>query len=180
MAAHMDVVPPYDLSLWKVDPFSGEIINNKMYGRGTADTKGSLAAMMAATAAVAALDLDLEGDLKLVAWSGDEYNPPDAKYFNGMSYLALNDLIKGDAAVFGEPYDLKITYLSKGRIWFEFEIEGVASHSATGAGVNAILKAIELIEGIYQINVGEHPVTGKDSSEDERNATVKGVKTNFP
>jgi succinyl-diaminopimelate desuccinylase len=146
-----------------VDPFSAKIIDNRMYGRGTADTKGSLAAMMAATAAVSEADIDLQGDLKLVAWAGDEYKPPDAKYFDGMSYLAMNDLIKGDIAIFGEPYDLKITYISRGRIWFEFEVGGVASHSASGAGINAILNAMKLIESIYQIKLGEHPVTGKDT-----------------
>lgn len=163
LAAHTDVVPPYDLSLWKVEPFSGEVIDSEIYGRGTADTKGSLAAMISAAKAVADADLELDGDLIVVAWAGDEYTPEDAEYFDGMSYLALNDLIKGDMAIFGEPYDLHVTYTSRGRIWLNFEIGGEASHSATGRGINAILKSIKMIESIYQLQLGEHPVTGKDT-----------------
>jgi len=58
---------------------------------------------------------------------------------------------------------LHVTYMSRGRIWLEFEIGGEASHSATGRGINAILKSIKLIESIYQLRLGEHPVTGKDT-----------------
>ena len=163
LAAHTDVVPPYGLSSWKVEPFAGKVIDGKVYGRGAADTKGSLAAMISAARSVVSADLELEGNLVVVAWTGDEYTPKDAKYFDGMSYLALNDLIKGDMAIFGEPYDLHVTYMSRGRIWLEFEIGGEASHSATGRGINAILKSIKLIESIYQLRLGEHPVTGKDT-----------------
>lgn len=163
LAAHTDVVPPYDLSLWKVEPFAGKVVDGEIYGRGAADTKGSLAAMISAARSVVSADLELEGNLIVVAWAGDEYTPKDAKYFDGMSYLAMNDLIKGDMAVFGEPYDLRVTYTSRGRIWIDFEIGGEASHSATGRGINAILKSIKLIESICQLQLGEHPVTGKDT-----------------
>ncbi|MDH4138213.1 MAG: M20 family metallopeptidase [Anaerolineae bacterium] len=163
LAAHTDVVPAKDLSLWELDPFAAEIIDGTIYGRGTADTKGSLAAMMAAVKAVIKSGVQLKGCVKLVAWAGDEWQPPDAKWFNGLSYLAAYGLLKGDAVVLGEPYDLKVCYTSRGRIWFDFEVGGEATHSATGKGVNAILKAIKLIQGIYQIKVGEHPVLGKDT-----------------
>ena len=163
LTAHTDVVPPYDLSLWKVEPFAGKIIDGQIYGRGTADTKGSLAAMISAARSLVNADLELEGNLMVVAWAGDEYTPKDAKYFDGMSYLAMNDLVKGQMAVFGEPYDLRVTYISRGRIWIDFEVGGEASHSATGRGINAILKSIKLIESVYQLQLGEHPVTGKDT-----------------
>jgi acetylornithine deacetylase/succinyl-diaminopimelate desuccinylase family protein len=163
LAAHTDVVPPYDLSKWQVDPFAAEVVNGEIIARGTADTKGSLAAMMAAVEAIAASGVKLKGDLVLLAWAGDEATPLGARYFNGIAYLADNDRLKGDAMILGEPYDLKIVYLSRGRVWFEIEIGGEATHSATGKGINAIRKAMNLIEDIYTIKVGEHPVLGKDS-----------------
>jgi acetylornithine deacetylase/succinyl-diaminopimelate desuccinylase family protein len=163
LAAHVDVVPPYDLTKWEVDPFVAEVKEGKIVGRGTADTKSSLAAMMSAVGAIAASGVKLKGDLILLAWAGDEWSPPDGKYFNGISYLAFNDRLKGDAVILGEPYDLKVVYISRGRIWFEIEIGGEATHSATGKGINAIRKAFNLIEDIYTIKVGEHPVLGKDS-----------------
>jgi acetylornithine deacetylase/succinyl-diaminopimelate desuccinylase-like protein len=161
--AHMDVVPPYDLSQWKLDPFAGEIIDGTIYGRGTADTKGSLAAMMGAARAIALSGAKLRKGLSMLAWAGDEWSPPDAQWFNGESYMAAHGFLKPAPYVCGEPYDLKICYISRGRIWFEFKVGGEATHSATGKGVNAILEAIKLIQGVYQIGVGHHPVLGADT-----------------
>lgn len=47
-AGHVDVVPPGDNAAWKVDPFSGDIIDNELWGRGAVDMKGALAAYLAA------------------------------------------------------------------------------------------------------------------------------------
>jgi succinyl-diaminopimelate desuccinylase len=161
--AHMDVVPPYDLSQWKLDPFAGEIVDRTIYGRGTADTKGSLAAMMAAARAIALSGAKFRKGLAVLAWAGDEWSPPDAQWFNGESYMATHGFLKPSPYVCGEPYDLKICYISRGRIWFEFKVGGEATHSATGKGINAILEAIKLIQGVYQIGVGQHPVLGADT-----------------
>ena len=49
-AGHTDVVPPGDTSAWTVDPFSGEVRDGKLYGRGAADMKGGIAAFVAAAA----------------------------------------------------------------------------------------------------------------------------------
>jgi len=149
MDTHFDIVPPYNLDKWDYDPFSANIVNNKIFGVGTTDAKGSLAAMMAATKALAESDLNLAGNLLLVAWVDDEWVPEDSAWFNGESYLGKNKLITADMAIFGEPYDLKVLYMSKGRIWFDFDVEGVACHSAEESGVNAILGAVELISAIY-------------------------------
>jgi len=122
LMAHTDVVPSGDPSLWRYPPYSAEVVGNTIYGRGAADTKGSLAAMMSAVRAVVRADVRLAGEVELVAWAGDEYKPPDTKYYDGTSFLALNDIIKGDMAILGEPYDLKITYMCNGRIWLDFEV----------------------------------------------------------
>lgn len=59
-----------------------------VYGRGAADTKGSLAAMMTGLFGVARSGLRLSGAVRLVAWAGDEWHPAGSPYFNGLSYLA--------------------------------------------------------------------------------------------
>jgi acetylornithine deacetylase/succinyl-diaminopimelate desuccinylase family protein len=163
MDTHFDTVPPYNLDKWKYDPFSAKVVDGTIFGRGTTDAKGCLAAMMAATKALAEFDHDLKGNLLLVAWADDEWRPKDSLWFNGESYLAKNKLITADMAIFGEPYDLKIIYMSKGRIWFEFNVEGVACHSAVESGVNAIVKALKLVEAIYSLKFGIHPIAGKDT-----------------
>lgn len=165
MRAHTDVVPPYNLSLWKTDPFVPTEADGAIYGRGTADAKGSLAAMMAATRAVAASGVRLRGNLVLVAWVGDEFKPPDSRYFDGISYLAMNDLIKGEMFIAGEPYDLHICPVTRGRIWFSIHVGGESTHGANYPvkGINAILQAYKLIQEIFQLPLGEHPLTGRDS-----------------
>lgn len=65
--AHTDVVPAYNRDLWKTDPFVATEIDGMLYGRGAADAKGSLAAMMAATRAIKESGLRLGGNLLLVA-----------------------------------------------------------------------------------------------------------------
>ena len=49
---HTDVVTPGDLSAWRYEPFGAEIMDRRMFGRGTNDTKGNLAAMLIAMAAL--------------------------------------------------------------------------------------------------------------------------------
>jgi acetylornithine deacetylase/succinyl-diaminopimelate desuccinylase-like protein len=149
LMAHTDVVPSGDRSLWRYPPFSAEVVGNTIYGRGAADTKGSLAAMMSAVKAVVNAEVRLAGDVELVAWAGDEYKPPDTKYYDGTSFLALNDIIKGDMAILGEPYDLKITYMCNGRIWIDFEVTGETAHPGTGRGINAIRESMKLVDAIY-------------------------------
>ena len=45
---HMDTVPAGDLKKWKYDPFEGKVVNGKLYGRGSSDMKGGLAAVLIA------------------------------------------------------------------------------------------------------------------------------------
>ena len=61
---HMDTVPVPDPSKWDHDPFGAEIVDGKMYGRGTSDMKGALSAMLAAAAYYAEdLNYDFPGDI---------------------------------------------------------------------------------------------------------------------
>ena len=58
---HTDVVTPGDISAWHYDPFGAEIVKRRMYGRGTNDTKGNLAAMLIAMAALKRSGINLAG-----------------------------------------------------------------------------------------------------------------------
>ena len=72
LEARIDTVPPGNVDLWKDDPFGGEIVGDRIYGRGACDSKGSLASMMLAAGAMAKSGIELDGDLILVA-------PPSAE-----------------------------------------------------------------------------------------------------
>ncbi|MEL6421954.1 MAG: succinyl-diaminopimelate desuccinylase [Pseudomonadota bacterium] len=72
LAGHTDVVPPGDVAAWTYPPFSAEVIDGVMYGRGTADMKGSVAAFLAAAERVVArYEGALPGSLSLLI-TGDE------------------------------------------------------------------------------------------------------------
>lgn len=163
LTAHTDVVPPADPAQWRHPPFAAVVEDGLLYGRGAADTKASLGAMMAALRAVVRSKLPLAGKVVLAAWAGDEWRPPEARWFNGLAYLAEAGRLRADAGIFGEPYDLRICCASRGRVWFRVEVGGESTHSATGKGINAILNGVKVIDAVYGIGVGEHPVLGRDT-----------------
>lgn len=74
IAGHTDVVPPGDMAGWSRDPFSGEIIDGVLHGRGASDMKGGLAAMTAAAIRFARDNPDFRGSIALLV-TGDEEGP---------------------------------------------------------------------------------------------------------
>jgi succinyl-diaminopimelate desuccinylase len=92
---HVDVVPPGDLARWDLDPFAGEIVDGRLYGRGAADMKSGVAAFVAAVAREVeangaphgAISLLITGDeerdsvngtVKLLAWAAEQGERFDA------------------------------------------------------------------------------------------------------
>lgn len=73
-AGHTDVVPPGDPVAWRHDPFGGEIADGMLYGRGAADMKGGVAAMLAAALAVVRDGPPARGSI-VVLLTGDEEGP---------------------------------------------------------------------------------------------------------
>lgn len=162
-SAHTDVVPAYNLHLWHYEPFAATTVDGVVFGRGTADCKGSLAAMVAALRAVRLARPTLARSLALLAWAGDEWHPPDARWFNGETYMAMNGHLRPAPYVGGEPYDLTICCASRGRVWVRLAVAGESTHAASGAGVNAIVGAADIIKAVYDLPRERHPVLGLDS-----------------
>ncbi|MCA8908252.1 MAG: succinyl-diaminopimelate desuccinylase [Rhodospirillaceae bacterium] len=98
-AGHTDVVPPGDPAAWRFDPFSGELADGAVWGRGAADMKGSIASFLAAVAQVDAADGPPSLSLLI---TGDE----EADAINGttkvLGWMAENGHLP-DAALVGEP-----------------------------------------------------------------------------
>jgi succinyl-diaminopimelate desuccinylase len=100
-AGHTDVVPAGDDSAWTLPPFSGEIRNGEMYGRGAVDMKGGIACFVAALARHVEKHGSPKGSVSLLV-TGDEEGPA----VNGTVKLldwAASRGEKWDAAIVGEP-----------------------------------------------------------------------------
>lgn len=114
------------------DPLEPEVRDGKMFGRGTFDMKGGVAAMM--VAAVRATERPLRGDV-IVACVADEEH-------GSFGTEEVLESFTADAAIVTEPSHLEVTLAHKGFVWFDVEVEGRAAHgSRPGLGVDAIAKA---------------------------------------
>ncbi|GGK18437.1 succinyl-diaminopimelate desuccinylase [Salinarimonas ramus] len=101
LAGHTDVVPPGDEGRWTHPPFSGEIVDGVLYGRGAVDMKGGIAAMLAAALDFVATRPDFPGSIAVLI-TGDEEGPA----INGTVKLLDWAKAKGerfDACILGEP-----------------------------------------------------------------------------
>jgi succinyl-diaminopimelate desuccinylase len=100
-AGHTDVVPVGRAESWSVDPFGGEILNDRLYGRGAADMKGAVAAFAAAAASYLGDHGTANGSLSLLI-TGDEEGPAINGTAKVLGWLAERGE-KLDACLVGEP-----------------------------------------------------------------------------
>lgn len=98
-AGHTDVVPVG--TGWTLEPFTAEVINNRLYGRGAADMKGAIAAFLAATARYLADNPDPPGSLSLLI-TGDEEGPATDGTCRVVDWLIERNE-RPDGCVVGEP-----------------------------------------------------------------------------
>ncbi len=100
-AGHTDVVPPGPLDEWRTSPFEPRIENGKLYGRGAADMKLSLAAMIVAVEELITSDTPLEGTLSFLITSDEEADAIDGTR-HAVTVLAERG-IRPDFCIVGEP-----------------------------------------------------------------------------
>ena len=155
LTGHMDTVPAYDFEKafepWEDDEY--------LYGRGTCDMKGALAAMMCALVDIKESGVQLAGDLIFAAVADEEE-----------AGIGTERLIEAgpyaDYAVIGEPTSMEIAQGHKGLEWIEVNFKGKKVHGgAQKEGVNAISMAgrfLYKLEKEYLPKLAErkHPVLG--------------------
>lgn len=153
---HMDVVPPGNEEEWKYPPLSATIKRKKyIYGRGTTDMKGGLAAMIIALKILKKLKLKLSGNLIVNAVADEETG---GEY--GTKWCINNVLqsIKPDFAIISEPTRLKplphvISIGERGRLVVKIITNGISTHSSWPfMGKNAIYMMSEIIHNLDKID----------------------------
>jgi len=147
--AHMDTVEVFDG--WTNDPYSGEIIGNKIYGRGACDDKSCVAAEIFAAKALIDAGVELNGKLIITAVVNEEIAG-----IGGAEYIANDKIVKGDACLVGDgPRNNPMAYIG-GTLQISFIIKGVRRHNMAYpdlnppnrnqySGTNAIHKMIPII-----------------------------------
>ena len=142
---HFDVVPP-GLN-WTVDPFGGEVSGGNIYGRGAADMKSGIAAIIAAMAAVRRSGYRFRGEIVFTAIADEETGS-----INGTLHLIEKGIIKADHAIVTEPTDLRIENGQRGLRWVEIVVKGKAAHGGRPhLGVNAVAHAARIVGEIERI-----------------------------
>ncbi len=143
------------------DPFSGDYRNGRIYGRGSQDMKGSVAAMIAAAKAVLDSGKQLAGDLIITAVADEEY-----------ASIGTADIVRNytaDAAIVTEPTDMRICRAHRGFIWYEIESLGKAAHgSRYEVGVDAIMRMGRFLAELDKLEQAvrqrpPHPLAGPPS-----------------
>ncbi|HEX9889564.1 MAG TPA: M20 family metallopeptidase [Nitriliruptorales bacterium] len=158
---HTDVVTEGDPQAWSHPPFGGEIVDGRLYGRGSADMKSGVAAMLYATAAVAQAG-PFPGRIVVAALVDEEGMMLGVKDF-----VARGHAQGVDAAIVCEPEEREICTVQKGAMRLRVVAIGRMAHGAMpDHGVNplpALARVVELaatVEAELQASVGEHQHLG--------------------
>lgn len=154
LEAHMDTVSVLGMS---IPPFTPEVADGRLYGRGSCDTKAGLACMMHAVAEAAVSASPPPCEVWLAAVVDEEYS------FQGVLQLCQD--LTADAAIIAEPTEMRLVTASKGVLRWRVHTRGVAAHSAKPhLGDSAILRMAPVIEafGAEHRRLAEtrHPLLG--------------------
>jgi acetylornithine deacetylase len=165
--AHVDVVPVGDRSSWTQEPFGGEVVDGRLYGRGATDMKGGLAAAMWATKVALDQGLEPRGDVVFHVVSDEEV------VGNGTRTI-VERAPAADVTISVEPTELRLCAGEGGLVHFRIEVEGQEAHASTrflsvhaggkgGGGVNAIEKMLKVVTALQELerqwaNTKSHPI----------------------
>jgi len=156
---HLDTVDVGDLKQWSVKPFSGEVIEGRVYGRGAADMKGAIAAQIKALEHVKSLDVDLY----YVYTVYEEIAEGVALSQTLKETLRL----KPDVVITGEATSLNLGVGHRGRSVVKLSLTGKTAHASMPyEGINALEAAAQAILKVSELNKGlpTHPALGSETA----------------
>ena len=152
--AHMDTVGVEPLQDWDYDPYGAWLENGKIYGRGTIDMKGPLAAVVYGLADLAS-DEEFRGTVVASLSTMEEKS-------EGVALANVLDKYPADFLIIAEPTNLNLARAQKGRAELSLTTHGLTTHSSTPQfGVDAVMKMMKLISALYEMPLPEHPFLGK-------------------
>ncbi|MDR1658482.1 MAG: YgeY family selenium metabolism-linked hydrolase [Deltaproteobacteria bacterium] len=152
---HIDTVPVPDPQAWTHDPFGAQIVEGKLYGRGTSDMKGAVAAMVCAASN---FKKETKGNF---AGSVSIAGVVHEECFEGIAAREISRRLNPDYVIIGEASELNLKIGQRGRAEITVKTFGVPAHSANPqCGVNAVMSMMKLIGQLEQIQPPTHPTLG--------------------
>ena len=162
---HIDAVSVEPRAAWTSDPFTAEVRNGNLHGRGACDMKGGIAAMVTAVETLAGLGIELAGDVFVVTNTDEESSGA------GGTALVQRGLA-ADAGIVSEPTGFDVWTACRGSEYCVIRVPGRPGHAEVrqadwrrGGAVNAIEKAMVVIEALQALRADwsarpglEHPV----------------------
>ena len=142
---HIDTMPFDKTDEWITHPLSPKISDGKLYGRGSVDMKGGVAAYIMALSAIVKSGIQLRGDVIVQSVVDEEGG--------GNGTIACCERgYKADAAIITEPTELEIMPAHMGWLFYKIRFYGKALHGAMKwKGVNAIDKAVAFIGRLHEL-----------------------------
>lgn len=143
--SHIDIVPEGQLHEWSYSPFKGEIIDGKLFGRGTSDMKVTKAAFFLVLKTFSELGIKLKGDVILQSVIEEESGGAGTLACTLRGY-------KADAAIIPEPSNFNIFPSQSGSTWFRVNLNGLSAHGGRRyEGVSALSKVPYIISTIKEL-----------------------------
>ncbi|WP_246001238.1 M20 family metallopeptidase [Oceanobacillus piezotolerans] len=155
---HTDVVTAGNPDTWKYDPFSAEIVDGRMYGRGTNDTKGNLACMITAVQSLLLDKEEFTGKIILCIPCDEE----------GLM-IGIKDFIKRgwadgvDGAIICEPEENQVCIAQRGAMRVQVDVFGKQAHGAISwSGINPNIRLAKLMVELENLEKEEQERYGED------------------
>jgi succinyl-diaminopimelate desuccinylase len=143
--AHGDVVPPGEG--WMHDPYGGEIVDGKIYGRATAVSKCDIASFTFAIRALEALNARLSGAVELHVTYDEEYGGEV-----GPDWLLKKGLTKPDLMI-AAGFSYQVVVAHNGCLQLEVTVNGDMAHAAIpDSGTDALQGAVHILNALYALN----------------------------
>jgi len=148
--SHTDVVPADDWFFQEHGPFEPTVKDDRLFGRGSCDMKGSLACMLAAVEQFR--NATLTHPIYITCTADEEVGYNGARQVASESAL-FSEMVDGRArGIIGEPTELEVVYAHKGICGLVATSHGRAAHSSTNEGINANLAMIPYLVEMKQIH----------------------------
>ena len=157
---HLDVVP-VDAGEWSHDPFGPELVDGRLYGRGSADMKGGIAAAVEAMAVLGRAGREPSCDLAFHLVADEERGGR-----LGTRVLVERGAVRADACVVPEPTGMAVCVAERGLLTATVTVHGRPAHGGQPQdGVSAIEKAAKVVLALHAADFGgpDHPLLGRPS-----------------